>query len=72
MVVKFIDGHWIMLLSYWDGGYILLNVDDPANPVFLSDTDFAAIDPELLESTGVSLTPEGNGHQASSPPTTAS
>ena len=34
MVVKQIDGHWIMLLSYWDGGYILLNVDDPANPVF--------------------------------------
>jgi hypothetical protein len=64
MVVKQIDGHWIMLLSYWDGGYILLNVDDPANPIFLSDTEFAAIDPELFESTGASLTPEGNGHQA--------
>lgn len=64
MVVKQIDGHWIMLLSYWDGGYILLNVDDPANPEFLSDTEFAAIDPELFESTGASLTPEGNAHQA--------
>lgn len=64
MVVKRIDGNWIMLLSYWDGGYILLNVNDPANPVFLSDTEFAAIDPELLESTGASLTPEGNAHQA--------
>ncbi|MDC5698261.1 hypothetical protein OO014_13435 [Intrasporangium calvum] len=64
MVVKQVDGHWIMLLSYWDGGYVLLNVDDPADPTFLSDTDFAAIDPELLESTGISLTPEGNGHQA--------
>jgi hypothetical protein len=21
MVVKKIDGHWMMLLSYWDGGY---------------------------------------------------
>jgi hypothetical protein len=30
----------------------------------LSDTDFAAIDPELFEATGASLTPEGNGHQA--------
>ena len=60
MVVKQIDGHWIMLLSYWDGGYVLLNVDDPANPIVLSDTDFAAIDPELFESTGASLTPEGN------------
>lgn len=64
MVVKQIDGHWTMLLSYWDGGYILLNVDDPANPLVLSDTEFAAIDPELFESTGASLTPEGNAHQA--------
>jgi hypothetical protein len=64
MVVKQIDGDWIMLLSYWDGGYILLNVNDPANPVFLSDTDFAAIDPQLFEATGAELTPEGNAHQA--------
>ena len=64
MVVKQIDGNWIMLLSYWDGGYILLNVNDPANPVFLSDTDFAAIDPQLFEATGARLTPEGNAHQA--------
>src|SRR5680860_1003393 len=64
MVVKQIDGNWIMLLSYWDGGYILLNVNDPANPVFLSDTEFAAIDPELFEATRATLTPEGNAHQA--------
>jgi hypothetical protein len=53
-----------MLLSYWDGGYVLLDVTDPANPVFLGDTEFAAIDPELLEQTGIALTPEGNAHQA--------
>lgn len=53
-----------MLASYWDGGYVLLDVTDPANPVFIGDTDFAAIDPELLEQTGISLTPEGNAHQA--------
>jgi hypothetical protein len=41
-----------------------MNVDDPANPVCLHDTDFAATDPELLESTGESLPPEGNAHQA--------
>jgi hypothetical protein len=64
MVVKQIDGHWIMLLSYWDGGWVLLNVDDPANPVFIGDSDYPAVDPELLESFGVSLTPEGNAHQA--------
>jgi hypothetical protein len=64
MVVKEIDGRFIMLLSYWDGGYVLLDVTDPANAVFLGDTDFSAVDPELLESLGVSLTPEGNAHQA--------
>jgi hypothetical protein len=64
MVVKEIDGRFIMLLSYWDGGYVLLDVTDPANAVFLGDTDFAAVDPELLESLGVALTPEGNAHQA--------
>jgi hypothetical protein len=64
MVVKQIDGHWVMLLSYWDGGFVQLNVDDPANPTLIGDTDYANPDPELLESAGVSLLPEGNGHQA--------
>lgn len=64
MVVKEINGEFIMLLSYWDGGYVLMNVDDPANAKFLGDTEFADIDPELLESLGTSLTPEGNAHQA--------
>ena len=31
MVVKEIDGVQTLLASYWDGGYVLLNVDDPAN-----------------------------------------
>ncbi len=41
-----------------------LELTDPLNPVFLGDSDFAPVDPELLEQTGVSLTPEGNAHQA--------
>ncbi|MBA2372129.1 MAG: hypothetical protein H0V71_10865 [Chloroflexi bacterium] len=41
-----------------------LDLTDPLNPVFLGDSDFAPVDPELLEQTGVSLTPEGNAHQA--------
>jgi DNA-binding beta-propeller fold protein YncE len=64
MVVKQIDGRFILLLSYWDGGYVMLDVTDPANAEFLGDTEFADIDPELLESLGVALTPEGNAHQA--------
>ncbi|HEX2046456.1 MAG TPA: hypothetical protein VHF27_01750 [Acidimicrobiales bacterium] len=64
MIVKQIDGRFIMLLSYWDGGYIQLDVTDPANAVFLGQTQFAFPDPQLLESTGVALAPEGNAHQA--------
>src|SRR5215207_8919347 len=64
VVVKEIDGRWIMLLSYWDGGWVLLDVTDPANPEFIADTDYDAVDPLLLEELGVSLPPEGNAHQA--------
>jgi hypothetical protein len=64
MTVKKIGDRWIMLVSYWDGGFVKLDVSDPANAVFLGDTDYSNPDPELLESTGASLTPEGNGHQA--------
>ena len=64
MTTGFYAGKCIMIASYWDGGYVLLDVTDPANPIFLRDTEFAAIDPELLEQTGIALTPEGNAHQA--------
>ena len=57
-------GKCIMIASYWDGGYVLIDVTDPAAPIYLYDTEFADIDPELLEQTGVALTPEGNAHQA--------
>jgi hypothetical protein len=44
-------------VSYWDAGWVFLNVDDPANPVFIDDTDYPSED--LL---GFSP-PEGNAHQ---------
>ena len=64
MVVKRIEGRFIMLLSYWDGGYVQLDVTNPASPTFISDTDFSDPDPELFEQTGVVQKPEGNAHQA--------
>lgn len=64
MVVKRIDGRWIMLVSYWDGGFVQLDVTDPTNAQFLGDTEYEAIDPLLLERTGIALPPEGNAHQA--------
>lgn len=57
--VKRVRGVWTMLLSYWDGGWVLLDVDNPARPKFLRDSDFPAVD----RLTG--LRPhEGNAHQA--------
>jgi hypothetical protein len=63
MIVKRIDGRDIMLMSYWDGGYVTLDVTDPAKPKALSDTDFAPVDPARTEH-GQTISPEGNAHQA--------
>ena len=59
MQVKKLRGHWYMLVSYWDAGQILLNVDDPANPVFVNDSNYPT--PDTL--TGFPVA-EGNSHQS--------
>lgn len=64
VVVKEIDGRFVMLLSYWDGGWVLLDATDPAEPDFIGDSDYPDVDPELLEQAGIALSPEGNAHQA--------
>jgi hypothetical protein len=56
--IKTIAGNTFMLVSYWDAGQILLNIDDPANPVFVTDSDFPS--PDLA---GFSIA-EGNSHQS--------
>ena len=60
MVVQRIQGTWTMLLSYWDAGWVLLDVDDPANPTFIADSDYPFPD-SLLPDVEY---PEGNAHQA--------
>jgi hypothetical protein len=57
--VKRIGGEWKILLSYWDLGWVILDVSDPANPTFEADTDYPTPDPL----TGFEV-PEGNAHQA--------
>src|SRR5919197_1329615 len=59
LVVKRINGHWIGSLSYWDGGYLQLNLDDPANPQYITDSRFDLVDPIYPD-----FSPEGNGHQS--------
>ena len=65
MVVKQINGEPIMLASYWDVGYIKVNVSDPENPVVIGDSAFGEEDPVMKiprtdEGWGP---PEGNAHQ---------
>lgn len=64
MVVEEVNGVMTMLVSYWDGGYAMLDVSNPAAPEFIADTDFAATDPVRQLVAGQSVTPEGNAHQA--------
>jgi hypothetical protein len=69
MVVKEIHGRQIMLMSYWDGGYVTLDVTDVQNPIYIGDSDFGAIDPEgvasgLVDAAGAPVVPEGNAHEA--------
>jgi hypothetical protein len=63
MIVKEIDGRQIMMLSYWDAGYVKVDFTDVHDPEYLGDTDFTNPDPEAAES-GFTVPPEGNGHQS--------
>jgi len=56
--VEIIDGVPTAVISYWDAGFVTLDVTDPANPVFLDDTTY--VDPEPI--TGEPY--EGNAHAA--------
>jgi hypothetical protein len=71
MVVKQIGGRQVMLASYWDGGYVKLDVTGvPATPKVLADSDFPTPDTEavnnslFLPNSKTLAPPEGNAHQA--------
>jgi hypothetical protein len=57
---KRIGGHDFLLVSYWDAGQVLLNIDNPAAPVFVGDSDYRFPDP-LMPAFEF---PEGNSHQS--------
>jgi hypothetical protein len=56
---KRIGGNDFLAVSYWDAGQVLLNVNDPYNPVFVGDSDFLSPDPE-----SGAVTSEGNSHES--------
>lgn len=60
-----IEERWEAVLSYWDAGFVKLDVSDPANPVFLDDSDYLEQDPILAdERAAFGGRPEGNAHAA--------
>jgi len=65
MVVKRVGERYVMNVSYWDGGYVLLDVTDPTvgNVTLIAESDYALLDEERL-ARGHEISPEGNGHQS--------
>jgi len=57
--IKKIGTSWRALVSYWDAGWVILDVTNPAAPVFVDDSNYPTPDPL----TGFDI-PEGNAHQA--------
>jgi PA domain/LVIVD repeat len=65
MTVKRIGRRYVMSVSYWDGGYVQLDVTDPTegNVSLIAESDFAQLDEERL-ARGHEISPEGNAHQS--------
>jgi hypothetical protein len=63
MVVTKIGGRQTMIASYWDGGYVQLDVTDPMKATLINQTDFLVPDTERAK-RGEHVLPEGNAHQA--------
>lgn len=57
-----IDETPTLLLSYWDAGWILLDVTVPTAPSFMNDSDYPDPDPLTLERLDLELQAEGNAH----------
>jgi hypothetical protein len=64
MVVKKFGNRYLALLSYWDSGWLVFDVTNPAAPVYVAESDYNKIDELLQTRTGTALDNEGNGHQA--------
>jgi hypothetical protein len=62
MVVKEIAGRDVLLDSYWDGGYITVDIENPEKPIYKGDVDFSNNNTNPLHPGNTP--PEGNAHQA--------
>jgi len=50
---------WHLMVSYWDTGWVDLDVTDPSTPTFVEDFTYAACD----QVVPTACPPEGNAHQ---------
>jgi hypothetical protein len=64
MMVYKHGSRYVMTMNYWDGGYVLLDVTNPApgKVSLVDETDYALLDEERL-ARGHEISPEGNAHQ---------
>jgi hypothetical protein len=64
MMVYKVGPRYVTTMSYWDGGYVLLDVTDPkpGKVSLVTETDYALLDEERL-ARGHEISPEGNAHQ---------
>ena len=57
--VEQVNGQWQAILSYWDAGFITLDLSDPYNPTYIGDSTYPEVDPVM------NVRPmEGNAHAA--------
>lgn len=65
MMVQRIGKRDVMNASYWDGGYVLLDVTDPrpGKVSLIAESDYAQLDEERAQ-RGQQISPEGNAHQS--------
>ncbi len=65
MDVYQVGQRYVMNMSYWDGGYVLLDVTDPrpGQVQLIAESDFAQLD-EQRAARGQQISPEGNAHQS--------
>jgi hypothetical protein len=57
--VRRIGGELLAMVSYWDAGWVLLNVDDPSNPTLIGDFNYAPCEAHMPSI----CPPEGEAHQ---------
>jgi hypothetical protein len=69
-VVK-VGQRYVMHMSYWDGGYVLLDVTDPrpGQVSLIAESDYALLDEERLLARGQEIAPRATPTSPSCRPT---